>query len=286
MTRPILVGIDGSEESMFALDWALAEATSRGLPLQLVHAVDLRPYGAPSHIGALYSEENDARLHARHVLKAARERAATVAPNVAVTAKTATTRPAAALIKASTGAGMVVLGARGGGGFEGLLLGAVAAQVAAHAACPVVVVRNASVQTNEVVVGVDGSPLSEAAVAFAFDHASRYTCKIVALHAWPHPVSTGPGDEVPFLYDVDKVAEEETRLLAEAIAGHRDTYPDVDLVPRVVHAAPARALVEASAHADMVVVGSRGRGGFASMLLGSVSHIVLRHAACTVAVVR
>jgi nucleotide-binding universal stress UspA family protein len=286
MTRSdILVGIDGSEQSMLALDWALAEAASRGLPVRLLHAMDLRPYGSPARTGALYFDENDARTYARELLDEAAERAASGAPDVPVSVETATARPARTLIAASHDAALVVLGARGAGGFDELLLGAVGTQVAAHAACPTVVVREPAVG-GDIVVGIDGSPLSDAALNFAFDEASRRGGKLVALHAWPHPISVGPGDQVPVVYNVEQIAEDEARLLAEAVAGHRDRYPDVDFVQQVVHAAPAHALVEASTHADLVVVGARGHGGFAGLLLGSVSQVVLRHAHCTVAVVR
>ena len=154
--------------------------------------------------------------------------------------------------------------------------------MATHAECPVVVVREPGPAASDmpVVLGVDGSSV-EAAVAFAFDAAARRQVPLVAVHAW-RDLMIDPGLEAAL--DLDAADEQE--ILAERLAGWAEKYPEVPVQGRVVRARAARALVEASAHAQLVVVGSRGRGGLAGTLLGSVSRAVLLHAHCPVAVVR
>ncbi|MFC7615699.1 universal stress protein [Actinokineospora soli] len=160
---------------------------------------------------------------------------------------------------------LVVLGSRGLGGFGGLLLGSTAVQVAAHARCPVVVVRGE--RSGDVVVGVDGSAHSVEAIAFAFGEAQRLGAGVVAVTAGSQE-------------------DEAARALAESVAGWAERYPDVPVRRSVVRGHAARALVDAAADAALLVVGSRGAGGFRGMLLGSVSQGVLHHATCPVAIVR
>jgi nucleotide-binding universal stress UspA family protein len=181
---------------------------------------------------------------------------------------------------------LLVLGNRGLGGFAGLLLGSAAVQVSAHADCPVLVVRGEPRADGPVVVGVDGSELSDLAVGFAVEEAARRGTALVAVHAWLHPVPLGPGDVLPLVYDLDALAAEEERVLAEAVAGYAERYPEVPIRQQLVRGNPSRVLVDASAEAQLVVVGARGRGGLAGMLLGSVSHAVLHHARCPLAIVR
>ena len=193
--------------------------------------------------------------------------------------------PTPALQAESADAALVVLGDRGLGGFTGLLLGSVAVSLAAHAACPVVVVRGpefdaSAPRVEPVVVGVDGSPASEA--AFAFAAAALHAVPLVAVHAWCDLVVD---PTVAPLLD-DALESDEREVLAERLAGWSQEYLDVDVRRLVVRDRPARALVQESASAQLVVVGSRGRGGLAGMLLGLVSHALLHHAHCPVAVVR
>ena len=171
----------------------------------------------------------------------------------------------------------------GAGGFGTLVLGSVGSAAAAHAACPVVVVRGESTPTDgPVVVGVDGSRLSEAALAFAIDAAVRRGTSLVAVHAWQDAANP----RVAALIDWKAVAAEEAAVLAERLAGWQEKHPDLTIERRVVRDSPAHELTALSEQAQLVVVGSRGRGGFAGLLLGSVSQALLRHAACPVAVVR
>jgi nucleotide-binding universal stress UspA family protein len=144
-----------------------------------------------------------------------------------------------------------------------------------------------AVEAGRVVVGVDGSELSTQALAFAFDEASLLGIGLTALHAWDVPFFDVPGHGgagVPGA--VREFKGEELRLLSESLSGWREKYPDVDVRQTLVHEEPVKALVEASSGAALIVVGSRGRGGFRSMLLGSVSHAMVHHARCPVAVVR
>jgi nucleotide-binding universal stress UspA family protein len=193
---------------------------------------------------------------------------------------------AAVLLAETQTAAMVVLASRGLGGFSGMLVGSVAVQVSAHGQCPVVVVKGEWGRPGPVVVGVDGSPAGGRAVGFAFEFASFAGLPLTAVQAYRFPVTGEPGDMLPLVYDVDQLAEEEAAVLGEALAGWRERFPDVPVRSAVTRARPARALVDASEQAGIVVVGSRGRGGFTGLLLGSVSHAVLHHASCPVAIVR
>jgi nucleotide-binding universal stress UspA family protein len=176
----------------------------------------------------------------------------------------------------------VVLGDRGLSELGGLVLGSVAVSLAARSACPVVVVRgDRALADGPVVVGTDGSPVSEAALAFAFDAAVARGVDLVAVHAWS---STAIDEALESFVDWDASAED--AVLAERLAGWGQKYPQVTVRRAVVRDGAVQALVDASAGAQLVVVGSRGRGNAVGLLLGSVSHGVLHGAHCPVAVVR
>ncbi len=280
---PVVVGVDGSAQAMSAVDVAAEEARLRHRPLRIVHGfawpdVTVPPFAGP-YPGQL-------REQAAGWLAAARDRAVERYPDLPVTDEIVERAAAPLLIHESAEAALIVLGSRGLGGFTELLAGSIAGQVSAHARGPVIVVRGEVVPDAPVVVGVDGSALSATALGFGFEQAALRHTGLVALHAWAGPIAAEPGDMLPLVYDVDDVAAEETRVLGEALAGWREKYPEVVVTPRVVHQRPIGALTAASAGASMVVVGSRGRGGFAGLLLGSVSHALIHHAQCPVAVVR
>lgn len=285
----IVVGYDGSDAARDALAWAAAAATVRGRGLVLVQAL-LPPFstgglgvGLPPSLDLIEQLEVAAR---DELEKAADEvRSAPGAPEVTTTVPIGS--PSSVLLAASESADLVVIGSRGHGGFAGLLLGSVGAQVAAHAECPVVVIRQMpAADANTVVVGIDGSPAAESALRFAFDEASRRGWSVTALHAWDVPaydLLIIPNGPVPVpLHDV---ADEEVRLTAEALAGFRDEYPDVDVVETLVRAPAVMALLEASASAAMVVVGTHGHGPTMGALLGSVSNGLLHKATVPVVVV-
>jgi nucleotide-binding universal stress UspA family protein len=214
-----------------------------------------------------------------------------------VTTSTAYGNPAALIVAASRGAGLVVVGARGRGALASALLGSTSIDVAAHAHVTVVVVREFPTplpQRPGVVVGTDGSDESDAAVAAAFHEADRRDLPLTVVHAWLLDYAAsgagygaGYGVIVPGHADIRRqVGEAAVAVTAESIAGWSEKYPDVVVRQHVVNAHPVQALVDHSAGAELLVVGSRGRGGFAGLLLGSVSQGVLHHAHCPVMVVR
>ncbi|MGH3333176.1 MAG: universal stress protein, partial [Nocardioidaceae bacterium] len=207
------------------------------------------------------------------------------APEVAV--ELVRTPPTAALIGASEGADAVVVGARGHSMLSGVLLGSVSQHVARHAACPVVVTRQPyDPASTRVVVGVDGSGGSLRALEFGFEHADRTGASVTAIHAWRN-LSRGGGAGMGYPLDsfTDEVQASE-RILAESVAGLAERYPDVPLAQEAIPVPPNRALADASQSAALLVVGSRGLGAFAGLMLGSISQSVLHHAQCPVAVVR
>jgi nucleotide-binding universal stress UspA family protein len=285
MTSRVVVGVDGSARSLDAVDLAAREAALRNLLLRVVYAY-LWPYVAVPPGAAPVSLSDDALRHdAERIVREAVERARAAAPSVDVTGETLIGAPTPTLIDQSRTASLVVVGDRGLGGFTGLLVGSVAVQLAAHAACPVLVARGRADPAGDVLVGVDGSPANEPAVGFAFEEAALRGTDLTALHAWTHPVRAEPGDMRPLVYNPADVEAEEERVLAEALAGWRDKYPDVTVRRRLIRGHTRQALIDATEQAQLVVVGSRGRGGFTGLLLGSVSQAVLHHAACPVAIV-
>jgi nucleotide-binding universal stress UspA family protein len=223
---------------------------------------------------------------AREHLAAAARAVADVAPGLEVEQVAVQGFPVPALQAASTAAGLLVLGGRGSGGFAGLTTGSVAEHLVVSADCPVVAVQESAPgrtapRDEPILLGVDGSPVEEGAIAFAFDAAARWRVPLVAVHAWSDMMLDPLLEAALNLEAVD-----EQEILAERLAGWAEKYPDVLVRRHVVRDRPARALVAASVGAQMVVVGSRGRGGLVGLLLGSVSRAVLHHAHCPVAVVR
>jgi nucleotide-binding universal stress UspA family protein len=186
---------------------------------------------------------------------------------------------------------MVVLGSRGLGGFTGLLVGSTAVSLAAYGQCPVAVVRGRTLAdpppgSGPVVVGVDGSPTSEGAIEVAFDEASFRGVGLVAVHTWSDVTVGSAFDIAAVSLDWQAVETDEQRLLAERLAGWQEKYPDVRVHRVVTRDRPVRSLLAQAGNAQLLVVGSRGRGGFAGMVLGSTSQALLHHAPCPVLVVR
>jgi acyl-CoA dehydrogenase family protein 9 len=294
---PIVVGVDGSSPSRRALEWAAREAAARQCPLRIVHAFQWPltnelmgpPAVGPPDAGLQHAAET--------LLSTTAFRARKLAPAVDIRTALPAGPPAAALIDASHDAALLVVGHRGLGGFAGLLVGSVGVQTAAHAACPVIIVRDSHPDEaddrnetgpapGQVVFGVDGSDLSSLAVEFAFGYAALHRLGVTAVNVYQLPALAAPSDAWLVAYDAPGGREDQTRLLDEALAGYRDKYPDVPLRQIVRHGQPAAVLVAESAGAAMTVVGSRSRGGFAGLLLGSTSQSVLHHAAGPVAIVR
>jgi nucleotide-binding universal stress UspA family protein len=271
-----------------AVRWAAQEADRRQVGLRLVVASGWMPVESGDDSMQLEPSARDALRQAaeQHLDEAAAEAVALV-PAVAVARVVVTGYPTVVLIAESATAQLVVVGDRGLGGFEGLLVGSVAPAVAAHAHCPVVVVRGLGGGTpppegGPVVVGVDGSAASESALKFAVEEALALGASLVAVHAWQ---DVAVGDGQGRLLHTDSVADEAQARLDGSLAPWRAKHPELAIEPVVVRDRPARALVRHSAGAQLVVVGSRGRGPLAGLVLGSVSQAVLHHAASPVAVV-
>jgi nucleotide-binding universal stress UspA family protein len=288
VARPVLVGVDGSASALAAVRWAAREAVRRRVGLRLVVAFGWMPVEAENDAMQLGPSVGDAlrRAAKQHLDEAAAE-AVALAPDLAVARVVLTGYPTAVLVAESAAAQLVVVGDRGIGGFEGLLVGSVAPALAAHAHCPVVVVRGLGGGTpppegGPVVVGIDGSPASESALGFAVEAAVALGAPLVAVHAW-QDIAVGAGEGR--LLHTDSVADDAAAHLDEGLAPWRAKYPELVIDPLVVRDRPARALVRHSAGAQLVVVGSRGRGPLAGLLLGSVSQALLHHAASPVAVV-
>ncbi|MBL6279915.1 universal stress protein [Micromonospora fiedleri] len=285
-SAPVVVGVDGSETALHAVRAAAREAAYRQRPLRVVHAfiwplmrVPLGPApGAPADAGL--------RNQAEQFVADAVAEATKVAPEVSVTGAVVHGAAPAVMLAEAADAALLVLGSRGLGGFAGLLLGSVAVQLSARASCPVLVVRGEQRADGPVMVGVDGSPASDEAIGFAFEEAARRDTELVAVHSWLYPAPAGPGDILPLVYDLDAFREQEEQVLADAVARWSPRYPQVPVRQLLVRGSPARALVEQSRDAQLVVVGARGRGALAGLLLGSVSHAVLHHADAPVVVVR
>lgn len=285
---PIVVGVDGSGESVRALTWAAEEAALCHRPLRVVHAFVWSLYGLDLDTPPSGPADAGLRNTAERLVAEALDHVAGVAPGVEAEGAVVPGAAAPTLLHESGQAELLVVGNRGLGGFTGLLVGSVGAAVAAHAECPVVVVRPrrpGGPSAGRVVVGHDGSPHSELALGFAFQEAARRGAGLTVVHAWTAPVAEGPGDMLPLVYDPAIVGRDEDRLVAEALCGWQDKHPDVDVRRKVVHMRPARALVAESHGALLTVVGSRGRGGFPGLRLGSVSRALVYHADGPLAVV-
>jgi nucleotide-binding universal stress UspA family protein len=290
MTRtagaPIVVGVDGSPSGLAAVTSAARMGADRRRPLRVVHAFVWSLLSVRHGIGGGAPIGPGLRDAAEGFVTDAIALARSVAPDVEVAGEVRDGATAPVLLEESRGAWLLVLGDRGLGGFASMLVGSVTAQLAAHAECPVLMVRPTGQPDGPVLVGVDGSGHSDLAVEFAFEEAAFRRVTLRAVHAWRRPVATEPGDMLPLVYDVGEVDGEETRVLAEALSGWRDRYPDVAVDQMVVRGGAARTLVDESARAQLLVVGARGHGGFVGLLLGSVSRAALLHAACPVAVIR
>ncbi|MBW0116032.1 universal stress protein [Pseudonocardia abyssalis] len=283
----IVAAVDGSALSLQAAQWAADEAAQRHRPIRLVHAVetDTLTYGAGVPLPQSYFDA--VRADGVQILSDAREAVLLRHPELDVTVTLHTSGPVPALLEESDAAALLVLGAHGRGGVDALLLGSCVVAVAEHARCPVAVVRGRGVDgapptAGPVVVGVDGSPVSDAAVAAAFDEASWRHTELRAVHAWTEPFL--PGTDRWVGREARTVAEEE--VLAERLAGWQEKYPDVPVRRIVDRGHTVRSLLEHAEPAQLLVVGSRGRGGFTGLLLGSTSQSLVHHATCPVLIVR
>jgi nucleotide-binding universal stress UspA family protein len=288
--RPVVVGVDGSPQASRALDWAATEAGLRGAPLVVLWAYSpdypaVRALGQP---GPPPPQPKDA-LHtvAQEGCSRAVEQVRRTHPTLAVTDRCVARDAGAALVDESSTADLVVMGARGLGTLRGVLLGSVSSYVTTRSHCPVVVVREApGVGAGEprVVVGVDGLEDSAAALRFAFDAAARHGASLTVVHTWDLDVDTAAAS-MTWSVDWQQAGEQEQAVVAEAVAGYAAEFPTVDVRRHVVHGHPVAELARESEGADLLVLGTRGRGPVKGLVLGSVSRSLLHEAHCPVAVV-
>ncbi|MFF3464181.1 universal stress protein [Streptomyces sp. NPDC001984] len=283
---PIVVGVDGSEPSLWAVDWAADEAALRGVPLRLVYARLWERYEGTSLAQDLTRQNGE--VTAEDVIETAAQRARLRAPDVKISTAVLPEEPEYSLVHESRSAAAVVLGSRGRSSMAEALLGSVSVTVAGHAHCPVIVLRGShdnqarAGRRGRIAVGVGEKPVHSAAVRFALDEARLRHVPLDAVRAWrapahestDHPLMAGE----PARLHEEQAAEELEEVL-------RDAPDDVEVRRRSVEGPARRALLDASAGADLLVVGAQRRSGHFGLQLGRVAHGVLHHAACPVAVV-
>lgn len=280
----VVVAVDGSEQALTAVRWAAPMAKRLNRVLQIVSA---SPTFAPRFSLRALSVEEDifraARAFAEQSTKDAAEVADAVATGVRTERDVIEGKPALALRQVASTAHLLVVGRRGLGGVRGLLMGSVSTDVAAHADCPVVVVPELGDSEGPVVVGVDGSPVSTAAIGRAFEQASLLDTSLTAVHAYGGFSGDAYFGDAPAV--LTRLREEAEEALGSQLAGYRQDFPDVTVEPVVTTGHPAEVVNELSGRSQLAVLGSRGRGGFRGLVLGSTSQAVLQVARCPVMIV-
>ncbi|MFF4733038.1 universal stress protein [Streptomyces mirabilis] len=287
MTLPLVVGVDGSDSCLLAVDWALDEAERHGLPLRLVYASLWARYegGLPS-VGQGRPSE---RVLAEHIVASAAERAERRSPDVKVTTDIVPDGAADVLVREGNNAFALVTGSRGRGELKGLLLGSVGLAVAGRAHCPVVVVRGdraGLAGTHErILLGTGEADTSVEAVRFAFREAEVRGCILDVVHAWRRPSHDRSGERVRAEGPTDVYEERASALLDAQLKAATAEYPHVRTRRTTLEGPAGKILVDRSAAADLVIIGARRRTGHFGFQLGGVSHAVLHHGQCPVVVV-
>ena len=286
MTKPIVAGTDGSEESLRAVEWAAAEAVLHGAPLRIVSAASL-----PRIIGLQVRPDRDVvadriREQRDQALDTAAARAAGVAPDLLIATDALADQPAQAVTGSGSGALMLVVGSRGLGAFAAMVLGSVSRYAAAYASCPVAVVRDDTATVHrQVGVGIGDLDSCADSLTFAFEEASLRKASLIAIHAWHTPQTdisrAGSPSPVPGSYAIEAEAAGQ---LAGLLDSWRKKYPDVPVSQDVVHGHPGRALVGLSASSNLLVIGRHVKHP-SLQGPGSVRHAVLNYALGPIAVV-
>ncbi len=279
----VLVGTDGSKASLKAVEWGAHCAAQTGRDLTVCCVLP----GRDHHEHADLTEMSEGlRSHGEKIVARAASRARHGEPALPVSRILRMGHPAAELRDLAADQALLVVGSHGADWFEHLIIGSVSTQAVRHAPCTVVVTRPTVHPSGPVVVGVDGSPSNEAAVAFAFETAARCGSDLVAVHAFTAhaPLAIVGLPPWPELDATDRRSGE--KLLDEIVGTWEEKYPEVHVRRDVIRGAATHVLVDATTAASLVVVGSRGRGGFAGLRLGSVGQHVLAVASCSVAVAR
>lgn len=287
--RGVVVAVDGSPSAKVAVDWAARAAAMRNLDLTLVQVlaspVAMTFPETPMPPGYAKWQEDQGKENIKAALAIVSDIEVPARP-ARVRGEIATGSTIPTLVELSEQATMLVVGSRGHGWLRRSLLGSVSSGLIRHAHCPVAVIHDEDMPalnpaTAPVVVGCDGSPVSETAVAIAFEEASFRGVPLVAINVWTElTVNEVPGIDFP------AGAVEAERVLAEQLSGWQERYPDVEVRRVVAAGRPADQIIEQSKSAQLVVVGSHGRGGFTGMLLGSVSTAVVQSVQTPVIVAR
>lgn len=288
----IVCAVDGSEAAKVAVKWAANTAVKRDVPLRLVSS-----YSMPQFLyaeGMVPPQElyDDLESETMEKIDEAKMIALEFCPTVDVSHQIEEGSPIDMLLDLSEQCDTLVMGSRGLGGLSGMVMGSVSAAVVSHAKCPVVVVREDNNVTEEtkygpVVVGVDGSGVSQKAIELAFKEADARGAELVAVHTWMDMQVQASLAGLSAAQQQWQIVEDEQRaLLGRRLAGWCERYPDVQVAKIVTRDRPVRALSDASEGAQLLVVGSHGRGGFKGMLLGSTSRALLQEAPCPMMVVR
>ncbi|EOM74703.1 universal stress protein [Rhodococcus rhodnii] len=285
----VVAGLDGSDTSVSAAQWAASLADAWDATLLLTYAL---PRDIPLYTPAAILAEADflAELteDANEILRAAGEAVAARHPDLRIETSHGPGPAALHLVESAANARMIVLGRTGVGAVQSRLVGTTALHVVGRATCPVTVWAGEDTtgpSTKPVVVGVDGSETSDRAVRYAFDYADRFGAPLTAVHAWTGAGSVGAWGTGMFV-DWDEVRDEEAALLSQSLSGLSADHPDVRVTEVSTEGNPARTLLDHADGAGLVVVGSHGRGTLLSAVLGSTSQNVLHHAQCPVTVVR
>nr|WP_042179074.1 universal stress protein [Kibdelosporangium sp. MJ126-NF4]CEL13617.1 Universal stress protein family [Kibdelosporangium sp. MJ126-NF4]CTQ99303.1 Universal stress protein family [Kibdelosporangium sp. MJ126-NF4] len=293
--RSVLVaGYDGSAAAERAVMWAAREAVGHGLGLAVVQAVGLPVMPDSTTAGwispqVLDADEQQVLLaHAQTELDRVADACRTEHPDLTVESRVVSGRGSETLAEVASSAWALVIGPAGRSALPRVLLGSTAAELLQSYTRPIVIVRHTEGQPEgkHVVVGVDGSQTSTAAVDFAFDFADRHGHDLVAVHAWSDLPLDALAPVREWDYAWQDVHEKAEQLFHEALAGHRERHPTVTVRQQLSADRPAHALLEHAEGAALLVVGSHGRGALRRALLGSVSHAVAYHAPCPVAIVR
>lgn len=285
----ILVGVDGSPESLGAVDWAVARAARNDWRVHILCAYSLPSFTTASLDGGYAALDDTAvRSGAQAVVDEAVARVQ--GRNVVVTSSLETGDPAGVLVDLSGEAALAVVGTRGGGGFADRLLGTVSSALPAHAHCPTVVVPRHTegaeyTPVRRIVVGVDGSESARKALRWAVHEAEAWEAELTAIAAVPMASGAGALAWLPAAVDREQVLADVRSGLDRAVADAVEGHPAVVVRRHALDGNAAELMAEFSTAVDLVVVGSRGRGGFSGLLLGSVSQGVLSHASCPVMVV-
>jgi nucleotide-binding universal stress UspA family protein len=280
----VVVGVDGSEPSAAAVQWAARDANRRNAELVITHAFDWRVQGSRVQVAGGYREA--VQEAAGKIVDTAVTQALVAEPGLRVSPELTVGRAAPALVDRSTEDTLVVVGNRGRGGFSSLLLGSVSQQVATHAGGPVAVVRGrADAATGAVVVGVDGPAEPTQTLGAAFDEAARRGARLLVVYV--SSATTPPWNNVAPYVDDDGVEElvAARETLAQEIEPWTAKYPDVVVEAVALGGHPAEVLIDLSRTAQLIIVGTRGSGGFAGLLLGAVSQQLLHHADCPVLII-